>query len=83
MTFDTLLIPTDGSEPAEAAARRGFDLATQCDVDVHLLSVADSSIATGAGYAGDSPSIRTRLRGTRTGNRRPTSVEFATRSNDV
>ncbi|AXR82812.1 universal stress protein [Natrarchaeobaculum sulfurireducens] len=61
-TFETLLIPTDGSEPAEAAARRGFDLATQCDADVHLLSVADSSIATGAGYAGDSPSIRNRLR---------------------
>jgi len=62
MTIDTLLIPTDGSDSAEDAARRAFALATQCDADVHLLSVADSSIATGAGYAGDSPSIRTRLR---------------------
>ncbi len=62
MNFDTLLIPTDGSDPAEDAARRGFDLATQCDADVHILSVADSSIAAGAGYSGDSPSIRNRLR---------------------
>ena len=62
MAFDTLLIPTDGSEPAEAAARRGFDLAEALEASVHVLSVADSSIATGAGYAGDSPSIRRRLR---------------------
>ena len=62
MNFDTILIPTDGSDPAEAAARRGFDLATQCDANVHILSVADSSIAAGAGYSGDSPSIRKRLR---------------------
>ena len=62
MPFDTLLIPTDGSDPAEAAARRGFDLAAQLDADVHLLSVADSSVATGTGYSGDSASIRTRLR---------------------
>ena len=62
MTFDTLLVPTDGSDPAEAAARRGFDLAEQFGADVHVLSVADSSIATGAGYSGDSQSIRNRLR---------------------
>ncbi|MGM0718365.1 MAG: universal stress protein [Halobacteriota archaeon] len=62
MTFETLLIPTDGSDSAEAAARRGFDLAAQCDANVHVLSVADSSIAAGVGYSGDSPSIRKRLR---------------------
>lgn len=62
MTFDTLLVPTDGSDSAEAAARRGFDLAAQCGATVHILSVADSSIASGAGYSGDSPSIRNRLR---------------------
>ena len=62
MTFDTLLMPTDGSEPAETAARRGFDLAEALGASVHVLSVADSSIATGAGYAGDSPSIRRHLR---------------------
>ncbi|SIS19928.1 universal stress protein [Natronorubrum thiooxidans] len=62
MTIETLLIPTDGSDPAETAAQRGFDLAAQCDATVHVLSVADSSIATGAGYSGDSQSIRDQLR---------------------
>mgnify|MGYP005854281569 CR=1 FL=1 len=61
MTFDTILIPTDGSDPAEAAAQRGFDLAEQLKADVDILSVADSSVATGTGYSGDSASIRSRL----------------------
>jgi nucleotide-binding universal stress UspA family protein len=64
MTIQTLLIPTDGSDRATAAARRGFDLATQLEATVRVLSVADSSIATGAGYSGDSASIRERLRET-------------------
>ncbi|SDR15211.1 universal stress protein [Natronobacterium texcoconense] len=64
MTFDTLLIPTDGSDPAENAARRGFDLADRLGASVHVLSVADSSVATGVGYSGDSASIRERLRET-------------------
>ncbi len=63
-TIQTVLIPTDGSDRSTAAARRGFDLAAALDCTVHVLSVADSSIATGAGYAGDSPSIRKRLRET-------------------
>lgn len=62
MTIQTLLIPTDGSDAAERAARRGFDLAEAFDAAVYVLSVADSSIATGAGYSGDSASIRNRLR---------------------
>lgn len=62
MTFNALLIPTDGSDPAEAAARRGFDLAAQLEASVHIVSVADSSLATGTGYSGDSASIRARLR---------------------
>ena len=66
MTIQTVLIPTDGSARSTAAARRGFDLATALDCTVHVLSVADSSIATGAGYGGDSPSIRKRLRETAT-----------------
>lgn len=66
MTVQTLLIPTDGSDRATAAARRGFDLAAALDTSIHVLSVADSSIATGAGYSGDSSSIRERLRGTAT-----------------
>lgn len=62
MTFNTLLIPTDGSDTAERAARRGFDLAAALGASVHVLSVADSSVATGAGYSGDSASIRRKLR---------------------
>ena len=73
MTFETLLIPTDGSDSAKNAARRGFDLADDLEAAVHVLSVADSSIATGAGYAGDSPSIRKRLR--ETAEARATTLE--------
>lgn len=62
MTFETLLIPTDGSGPATSAARQGFALADALDASVHILSVADSSVATGTGYSGDSPRIRKRLR---------------------
>ncbi len=62
MTVNTLLVPTDGSDSAIEAARRGFDLAEAFGAAVHVLSVADSTIATGAGYAGDSASIRARLR---------------------
>lgn len=64
MTIQTLLIPTDGSERSVAAARRGFDLAAAFDAEIYVLSVADSSIATGTGYSGDSPSIRRKLRET-------------------
>lgn len=62
MTINTLLIPTDGSEVADKAAQRGFELATQLGAEVHVLSVADSSLATGVGYSGDSPRMRRRLR---------------------
>ncbi len=62
MAFESLLLPTDGNDPAEQAARRGFDPAEEFGASVHVLSVADSSIATGAGYSGDSPSTRARLR---------------------
>lgn len=66
MKIQNVLIPTDGSDRSTAAARRGFGLAAALDCTVHVLSVADSSIATGAGYGPDSPSIRTRLRETAT-----------------
>ena len=66
MTIQTVLISTDGSDRSNAAARRGFDLAAALDASVHVISVADSSLPTGAGYGGDSPSIRERLRETAT-----------------
>ena len=39
--YDTILVPTDGSEGAEAAARHGLNLATAFDSQIHLLSVVD------------------------------------------
>jgi nucleotide-binding universal stress UspA family protein len=62
MTFDTLLIPSDGSAQAEAAATAGFDLAAQLDAAVQVLSVVDSGLATSATYVGDSPRIHDLLR---------------------
>ena len=49
MSIDTLLIPTDGSETADAAVRRGFSFAEQLDARGHLLTVVEAS-------AVDSPS---------------------------
>lgn len=62
MTFETRLISTDGSDPAEAAAGRGFDLAARLEATVHVLSVVDRSIVTSATYVGESPTICERLR---------------------
>ncbi|MUW14214.1 universal stress protein [Halorubrum sp. CBA1125] len=39
--YDTILVPTDGSDGAEAAARHGLNLATAFDSQIHLLSVVD------------------------------------------
>lgn len=61
MTIDTILISTDGSDPAEAAARSGFELAAQLDAAVHLVSVADVGIASSASSVGDIARVRERL----------------------
>jgi len=39
--YDTILVPTDGSQGAEVAARHGRTLAAAFDSRVHLLSVVD------------------------------------------
>ena len=39
--YDTVLVPTDGSETATEAARHGIDLATRHDADFHILYVVD------------------------------------------
>ena len=62
MTFETLLVPTDGSDVADATARRAFDFAEALDASVHVLSVADSAVATGVGYSGERASIREQLK---------------------
>lgn len=61
MFDDTLLVPTDGSDSAEQAASRAFDLAAQCGMAVEVIAVADSSLATGVGYSGEAPTMRERL----------------------
>ena len=40
--FDNILVPTDGSECAEAAVGYAEDLATRTDARIHVLCVADS-----------------------------------------
>ena len=52
--FETILIPTDGSDGALAGAKRGIDLAGAVGADVHVLSVVEAepdaaSPAPGAG----------------------------------
>lgn len=55
--YETILIPTDGSEGAEAAARHGVTLATAFGSQVHLLSVVDERSYSSA-LAELEPSIR-------------------------
>ena len=41
--YDTILVPTDDSEPASAAVDHAVELAASCDATLHALSVVDSS----------------------------------------
>ncbi|WP_224449474.1 universal stress protein [Haloprofundus salilacus] len=40
--YDTILLPTDGSDGSRQAAAHAFDLARQYDATVHVLYVADT-----------------------------------------
>lgn len=40
--YDVVVIPTDGSEHAEAAAERGFELARKHGATVHVVCAADT-----------------------------------------
>jgi nucleotide-binding universal stress UspA family protein len=40
--YDAILLPTDGSEGTDAAAKHAGDLAEQYDATVHVLSVTDT-----------------------------------------
>ena len=42
-TIDDLLLPTDGSQTADAAARDALEVASQLEATVHLLTVADTA----------------------------------------
>jgi len=50
--YDSILIPTDGSEHAELAARHGVGLAERFDATVHVVGVVDVSAAAGPFNAG-------------------------------
>ncbi|MEF8885278.1 MAG: universal stress protein [Haloarculaceae archaeon] len=50
--YETILVPTDGSECAERAARHGLALAGRFDAAVHVLGVADVDRAAGPFNAG-------------------------------
>lgn len=41
--YDTILIPTDGSDTAENAVDHALDLAEKYDADIHTLYVVDTS----------------------------------------
>ena len=50
--YDSILVPTDGSDHAERAARHGLALAERFDAAVHVLGVADVDRAAGPFNAG-------------------------------
>ena len=52
-TYDTVLLPTDGSRTAEQAADHGIELARRWDANVHALFVIDVAELLELGYVGD------------------------------
>ncbi|GAA0255226.1 universal stress protein [Haladaptatus pallidirubidus] len=50
MSFDDILIPTDGSECAEVAMRYAEDLAIHYGATVHVLCVVDSRLLENASH---------------------------------
>lgn len=46
--YDTVLLPTDGSEVAAGAVDHAIDAATRHDATVHVLYVVDESVANAA-----------------------------------
>ncbi|SEH16362.1 Nucleotide-binding universal stress protein, UspA family [Natronorubrum sediminis] len=56
--FDTILLPTDGSEHAEAAAQTGLELASIHDAAVHVVCVADTGPLSDLRLPGDAASAK-------------------------
>ncbi|ELZ22023.1 universal stress protein [Natrinema limicola] len=61
--FETILIPTDGSDHAEAAAETGIELATVHDATVHVACVADTGPLGDLRLPGDATSAEDAMRG--------------------
>jgi len=51
--IDSLLVPTDGSDTAEAAVDHGVDLALATDATVHVVTVVDVGAIAGSFNVGD------------------------------
>lgn len=51
--YETILIPTDGSDGVERAISHGVDVADRYDATVHALSVIDAANLLELGYTGD------------------------------
>jgi nucleotide-binding universal stress UspA family protein len=49
--FESLLVPTDGSEPASIALQFAVDLAEETAAAIHLLSAIDTAVFGAAGHA--------------------------------
>ena len=61
--FETILIPTDGSEHAESAAETAIELATVHDAAVHVVCVADTGPLGDLRLPGDAASAEDAMRG--------------------
>lgn len=51
--YETVLVPTDGSDYAMAAAETGIELARAHDATLHVISVADTGLLGGVRLPGD------------------------------
>lgn len=60
--FETILLPTDGSEHADAAAETGLELAKIHDAAVHVVCVADTGPLSDLRLPGDAASAEDALR---------------------
>jgi nucleotide-binding universal stress UspA family protein len=54
--FETIVVPIDGSDHAERATRRGFEIATHHDSSVHIICVVDTGPLGGYQLPGESES---------------------------
>jgi nucleotide-binding universal stress UspA family protein len=59
--FDTILVPTDGSECAEVALGHAEDLAVRYDATVHVISVVDARTLDGAPHLDEIRAERTAM----------------------
>lgn len=53
MTYENILITTDGSKGAEAAAKHAIDIADQYDAELHILYVVDIGVDTSLSSVAD------------------------------